>query len=63
MKVSIKLKTKNEWVTNMWIIVLIILALIDLGISIYNQLISSREFVRNSMGNIAPSRIKVGRCK
>ncbi|NMA64979.1 MAG: LemA family protein [Clostridiaceae bacterium] len=38
----------------MWIIVLIILVLIGFwGISIYNQLISSREFVRNSMGNIA----------
>ena len=37
-----------------WIIVLIIVVLIGLwGISIYNQLISSREFVRNSMGNIA----------
>ena len=38
----------------LWIIVLIIVVLIGLwGISIYNQLISSREFVRNSMGNIA----------
>lgn len=38
----------------LWIIVIIILALIGFwGISIYNQLISSREFVRNSMGNIA----------
>ncbi len=38
----------------MWIIVLVIVALMGFwGISIYNQLISSREFVRNSMGNIA----------
>lgn len=38
----------NVW----WIIVLIVLIGFG-GISIYNQLISSREFVRNSMGNIA----------
>ncbi|MFA6782647.1 MAG: LemA family protein, partial [Sedimentibacter sp.] len=38
----------------LWIIVLIIVALIGFwGISICNNLISSREFVRNSMGNIA----------
>ena len=38
----------------LWIIALIIVALIGFwGISIYNNLISSREFVRNSMGNIA----------
>ena len=36
------------------VILLIVGVLIILwGISVYNRLISSREFVRNSMGNIA----------
>ncbi len=41
----------------MWWFILIVIAIIVLillwGISTYNKLISSREFVRNSMGNIA----------
>ncbi len=38
----------------LWIIIIAIIVLIVLwGISTYNKLISSREFVRNSMGNIA----------
>lgn len=37
-----------------WIAVIVIVVLILLwGVSTYNKLISSREFVRNSMGNIA----------
>lgn len=37
-----------------WLVILIIIVLIGLwAISVYNKLISQREFVRNSMGNIA----------
>lgn len=37
-----------------WIVPIVIIVLIVLwGISVYNKLISQREFVRNSMGNIA----------
>ena len=37
-----------------WLVILIIIVLIGLwAISVYNKMISQREFVRNSMGNIA----------
>ncbi len=35
------------------VVIVIIVVIILWGISVYNKLISSREFVRNSMGNIA----------